>query len=100
MCESLCQTTTNGHVKTNDNENNDDDEVVPIPPGMFNTEPTPGTVLEKSATNVTSECPIKVKPTTKPTPTLVSNTYACLTNDNDDDADDVEADVDRTVAIK
>ena len=32
---------------------------------------------------------IKVKPTTKPTPTQVSNTYACLANDKNDDDDEI-----------
>ena len=82
---------------TNDNDtNNDDDKVVPIPPGIFDTEPTIETVLKTLATNVTSDSLIKVKLTTKPTPTLVSNIYACLTNDNNDDDDD--ADVNCTVA--
>ena len=60
---------------TNDKDNNDDnDEVVPIPSGIFDTEPISETVLETSATNVTRDSPIKVEPKTKPTPTLVSNT--------------------------
>ena len=37
---------------------------------------------------MTSDSLIKVRPTTKTTPTLVSNTYACLANNNDDDDDD------------
>ena len=46
---------------------------------------------------MTNDSPIKVKPPTKSTPTLVSNTYACLTNDNDYD-DDAVADVGWTTA--
>ena len=80
----------------NDNDNNyDDDQVVPIPPGMFDTKSIPETVLEKLAINVTSERPIKVKPSTKMTPSRVSNIYACLINDNNDKADDEEAAVNR-----
>ena len=75
---------------TNDKDSNDgNDEVVPIPSGMFDTEPILEIVLKIVATNVASASPIKVKPTTKPTPTLVSNTYECLTNDNNND-DDLE----------
>ena len=63
---------------------------LPIPHGMFDTEPTPASVLETLNANATSDSPVKVKPTTKSTPTLVSNTYACITNDNDDNNNDDE----------
>ena len=83
----------------NDKDSNEcNDEVVPIPFGMFDTEPIFETVLETLATNVASASPIKVKPTTKPTPTLVSNTYEFFANDNNND-DDVER-ADHTVEIK
>ena len=52
---------------------------------MFDIDPPIEIVLETLATKVKSDNLIKVKPTTKPAPTRVSNTYACLTNDNDDD---------------
>lgn len=72
---------------TNDNDINDDeDQVVLIPPGMFDTDPC--------------DSPTKVKPIKDSTPTRVSNTYACLINDNDDKDDDEEAVVNRTVATK
>ena len=46
---------------TIDNDNNDnDDQVVPIPPGLFDIDPTPETV-ETLTNNVTSDNPIKVK---------------------------------------
>ena len=61
---------------------------IPIPHGIFNTEPTPAPVLEALAANEMRESPINVKSKTKPTPTLVSNNYVCFTNDNDDDDDD------------
>ena len=51
------------------------------------------------STKVARARPIKVKSTTKPTPTLVSNTYECLANDNNDDEDDDDC-TDRTVEIK
>ena len=85
----------------NENDSIDDiDEVVPIPSGMFNIDPISDIVVVTSATNVTRDSPIKVQPTTKSTPPIVSNTYECLTNENDDDDDDNDIEcVDRTVAI-
>ena len=67
--------------------------------GIFDTDPISERAVATVATKVASASPIKVKPTTKPTPTLVSNTYECLANDNNDDDDDGEC-ADRTVAIK
>ena len=75
-------------------------ERVQIPPGMFDTGPTPACVVETVTTKVARARPIKVKPTTKPIPTLVSNTYGCLANDNNDDEEDDVESVDRTVDIK
>ena len=84
---------------TNKDSLEDYDERVQIPPGMFNTDPISECVVETVATKVARARPIKVKPTTTPTPTLVSNTYECLANDNNDDEDDDEC-ADRTVEIK
>ena len=65
-----------------------DDDVILIPHDMFDVEPTPAPILALSTVNTTSESPIKVKPMTKPTPTLVSDTYACLANDNNNNNND------------
>ena len=54
---------------------------------MFDTDSTPTTVLETLIANATSESPLEVKPTTKLT-TIVSNTNASVTNDNDKNIDD------------
>ena len=66
----------NRPVSDIDDNNNDDDEIIPIPDSMFNQQPIP--VIVKK---------LKMKPTTKPTPTQMSNTYACFdNNDNNEDA--------------
>ena len=84
---------------TNKDSPDDYDECVQIPPGMFDTDPISECVVETVATKVANAISIKVKPTTKPTPTRVSNSYKCLANDNNDDENDVECD-DRTLEIK
>jgi len=66
---------------------------------MFDSNPIPESVVESVVTKMKRIRPIKVKPTTKPIPTLVSNTYGCLANDNNDD-EDVNESVDRIVEIK
>ena len=74
-----------------------DDEIVPIPEGTFDPDPVSVIVVVPSHTSIPFHSQIKVKPSAKPTPTLVSNKYECLTNDNNDGNDAVET-VDRAVA--
>ena len=71
-------------------------EIVPIPEGTFDTDPFSVIIIVPSVTNIPHHNPIKVKPSANLTQTLVSNTYECLTNDNNDDNDAVE-NVDRAV---
>ena len=60
---------------------------VEIPPGMFDTGPTPECAVV-SVTKVARKRPMKKKSTRKPTPTIVSNTYECLAKSDDDEDDD------------
>ena len=65
---------SNDNGPVSDIDDDDDNEIIPTPDGIFDQEPIPATV-EKS----------KVKPTTKPTLTQVSNIYACFANDDKDE---------------
>ena len=83
----------------NDKDSTDDNnEIVKIPSGMFNTDPILDTAVVPSATNITRDSSIKVKSTTKLTPPIVLNIYECLNNEIDDDDDNIEC-VDSTTAI-
>ena len=69
-------------TRTLGDDSADDEEILPIPDVKLNPK------VLVSTTNSMTENPIKVKPTTTPTPTWVSNTHACLGNNNDKDDDD------------
>ena len=64
------------------------EEIVPIP----DVDPNP--TVSVSTTDSMNESLIKAKPTTTPTSTRVSNTYACFGNNNNEDDDDDDDDDD------
>ena len=85
------------HFNSFANDKASNDDIVLVTEGMFDTDPF-SVIVVPSGTSISHHSSIKVKPTSN-FPALLSNTYECLTNDNNDDNDAV-ANVDRTVEFK
>ena len=84
MVESIPKYTrySNNNEYAHDNDDANDDELIPIPRDMFEMDPTPP--VEQPIPSVMRIVEIKVQPT-KPSPTRVSNKYVVFTSDNNED---------------